>query len=58
MKKINGGVTAAKGFEAAAAAAQIKYKDRTDMALIYSKAPCVAAGTRRLLKILQRCMQW
>ena len=45
MKKINGGVTAAKGFEAAAAAAQIKYKDRTDMALIYSKAPCVAAGT-------------
>lgn len=45
MKKINGGVTAAKGFEAAAAAAQIKYKDRTDMALIYSKALCVAAGT-------------
>ncbi len=45
MEKINGGVTAAKGFEAAAAAAQIKYKDRTDMALIYSKAPCVAAGT-------------
>ena len=45
MEKIKGGVTAAKGYEAAAAAAQIKYKDRTDMALIYSKAPCVAAGT-------------
>ena len=45
MKKINGGVTAAKGFEAAAAAAQIKYKDRTDMALINSKAPSLAAGT-------------
>ena len=45
MKQIEGGVTAAKGFEAAAAAAQIKYKDRTDMALIYSKAPCCAAGT-------------
>ena len=27
MKIINGGVTAAKGFEAAAAKAQIKYKD-------------------------------
>lgn len=45
MKIISGGVTAAKGFEAAAAAAQIKYKDRKDMALIYSQTPCVAAGT-------------
>ena len=42
---ITGGVTAAKGFEAAAAEAQIKYKDRKDMALIYSQVPCVAAGT-------------
>lgn len=45
MKVISGGVTAAKGFEAAAAEAQIKYKNRTDMALIYSEAPCAAAGT-------------
>lgn len=45
MRQIEGGVTAAKGFEAAAAAAAIKYKDRTDMALVYSKAPCEAAGT-------------
>jgi glutamate N-acetyltransferase/amino-acid N-acetyltransferase len=45
MKIITGGVTAAKGFEAASAAAQIKYKDRTDMALVYSTVPCVAAGT-------------
>ncbi len=45
MKTITGGVTAAKGFEAAAAEAQIKYKDRKDMALIYSQVPCVAAGT-------------
>ena len=45
MKKIDGGVTAAKGFEAAAAEAQIKYKDRKDMALIYSQVPCAAAGT-------------
>ena len=28
MKKINGGVTAAKGFQAASTAAGIKYKDR------------------------------
>lgn len=45
MKIIAGGVTAAKGFEAAAAAAGIKYQDRTDMALVYSKVPCEAAGT-------------
>ena len=45
MKQVKGGVTAAKGFEAASIAAGIKYKDRTDMALVYSQVPCVAAGT-------------
>lgn len=45
MKQIKGGVTAAKGYEAASTAAGIKYKDRTDMALIYSQAPCTATGT-------------
>ena len=45
MKKIEGGVTAAKGFEAAGIAAEIKYKGRTDMAMIYSKTPCQVAGT-------------
>ena len=45
MQKIEGGVTAAKGFEAAAAAAGIKYQNRTDMALIYSEKPCKVAGT-------------
>ena len=45
MQKIEGGVTAAKGFEAAATAAGIKYQDRTDMALIYSEKPCKVAGT-------------
>ncbi len=45
MEKIKGGVTAAKGFEAAAAAAGIKYQGRADMALIYSEKPCKVAGT-------------
>ncbi len=45
MKEIAGGITAAKGFEAAAVAAEIKYKNRTDMAMIYSTMPCKAAGT-------------
>ena len=37
MKKTDGGVTAAKGFLAASTAAGIKYKDRMDMAMIYSE---------------------
>ena len=45
MKEIKGGVTAAKGFQAASAAAEIKYKGRTDMAMIFSSVPCKAAGT-------------
>lgn len=45
MKIIKGGVTAAKGFEAAGVEAAIKYKNRKDMALVYSEAPCKAAGT-------------
>lgn len=51
MNQVKGGVTAAKGYEAAAAAG-IKYKDRTDMAMIYSQVPCVAAGmfTQNIVK--------
>lgn len=45
MKKIEGGVTAAKGYQAAAAVAGIKYQGRTDMALVYTASPAVCAGT-------------
>ena len=45
MKQIPGGVTAAKGFEAAGVEAGIKYKNRMDMALVYSQTPCKVAGT-------------
>ena len=44
MKRIDGGVTAAKGFEAAGAEAGIKYENRKDMALVFTKTPA-AAGT-------------
>ena len=42
---IEGGVTAAAGFETASTVAGIKYKNRKDMAMIYSEKPCRAAGT-------------
>ena len=45
ITKIEGGVTAAKGFFSASCMAQIKYTDRLDMAMVYSNSPCVSAGT-------------
>ncbi len=44
IKLIDGGVTAAKGFQAAGVYAGIK-KMRKDMALVYSSVPAVQAGT-------------
>ena len=44
MNIIEGGVTAAAGFEAAGVEAAIKYQNRKDMSMIYSRVPCVAAG--------------
>ncbi len=44
MDIIEGGVTAAAGFEAAGVEVGIKYKNRKDMALLYSRVPCRAAG--------------
>ena len=45
MKIINGGICAPKGFLASATEANIKYKNRTDMAMIFSKVPAISAGT-------------
>ncbi len=45
MKYIDGGVTAPQGFKAASCAANIKYENRDDMALVYSDTVCKAAGT-------------
>ena len=45
FQKTEGGVTAAKGFSAASCAAGIKYQGRQDMAMVYSKVPCVVSGT-------------
>ncbi len=45
IREIQGGVTAARGFMAASAAAGIKYTAREDMAMIYSQSPCRSAGT-------------
>ena len=44
VKKIEGGVCAAKGFRAAGVPAGIKYEGRNDVALIVAENPCSAAA--------------
>lgn len=58
ITKIEGGVCAAEGFSAACCEANIKYKDRTDMAMIYSKTPCECAGTFTTNVVKAACVQW
>ena len=58
MHKIPGGVTAAKGFRAACCAAGIKYRDRTDMAMVLSDVPCAAAGVFTSNKVKAAPVLW
>lgn len=58
MQQINGGVTAAKGFKAACCEANIKYKNRTDMAMVYSEVPCECAGTFTSNVVKAACVMW
>ncbi|RHQ60295.1 bifunctional glutamate N-acetyltransferase/amino-acid acetyltransferase ArgJ [Firmicutes bacterium AF25-13AC] len=52
MTKINGGVTAPKGFLASGLNAGIKNQTKKDMAMVFSSTPCAAAGvfTTNLVK--------
>ncbi|MBR6451490.1 MAG: bifunctional glutamate N-acetyltransferase/amino-acid acetyltransferase ArgJ [Lachnospiraceae bacterium] len=58
MKQIEGGITAPKGFEAAGIEAGIKYENRKDMALVYSQAPCVVAGTFTSNRVKAAPVKW
>ena len=58
MKQTEGGVLAAKGYRAAAAAAEIKYRDRDDMALIFSDVPAAAAGVFTLNQVKAAPVLW
>ncbi len=55
---ICGGVAAARGFQAAACAAGIKYRDRADMAMIFSQSPCAVAGTFTTNKVKAAPVIW
>lgn len=60
MKKIEGGVTAPKGFQATGLRVGIKAgnTDKKDMAMIYSEAPCVAAGTFTTNQVKAAPVKW
>ena len=58
MENIMGGVCAAKGFKATSCEANIKYKDRTDMAMVYSEVPCECAGTFTTNVVKAACVVW
>ncbi len=58
IKIIEGGVTVAKGFKAAAVQAGIKNNIKKDMAMIYSEKPCVTAGTFTLNKVFAAPVKW
>ena len=58
IREIEGGVTAARGFWAAATEAGIKYKNRKDMAMVYSKTPCRIAGTFTSNVVKAACVLW
>lgn len=55
---VEGGVTVAKGYQAASAAAGIKYKERTDMALVYTEKPAICAGTFTTNVVKAAPVQW
>jgi glutamate N-acetyltransferase/amino-acid N-acetyltransferase len=44
VKTISGGITAPAGFTASGVCAEIKKKDKKDVAIIMSQVPCTAAG--------------
>lgn len=58
MKIIPGSVTVPKGFLAQGVEAEIKYKNKKDIAIIYSEQPCAAAGVFTTNIVHAACIDW
>lgn len=56
MQFIEGSITAPRGFLAAGVAAEIKYKDKKDIAIIYSQIECNAAAVYTTNKVHAACI--
>ena len=55
---LKSGLNAISSFQTSAAKAQIKYKNRNDMALIFSPYPCVGAGVFTQNKVRAACVDF
>lgn len=55
---LKSGLNAIPSFQTSAAKAQIKYKNRNDMALIFSPYPCVGAGVFTQNKVRAACVDF
>jgi len=58
IRPVNGGVTAAAGFIAGGTRAGIKQSGNPDLGIIYSEAPCVAAGAFTTNRVRAACVNW
>ena len=58
IKILRSGLNALPSFQYSGAQAQIKYKKRTDMSLIFSPYPCVGAGVFTTNKVRAACVEY
>lgn len=58
IKILKSGLNALPSFQYSGAQAQIKYKKRTDMSLIFSPYPCVGAGVFTTNKVRAACVEY
>lgn len=56
MKLIEGSITAPRGFLAQGVSAEIKKKDKKDVAIIFSQKPCTAAGVFTTNQVRAACV--
>lgn len=58
IKILKSGLNAVPSFQYSGTQAQIKYKKRTDMSLIFSPYPCVGAGVFTTNKVRAACVEY
>lgn len=58
MRKFSGNVTTPQGFQASGVMAGIRKKNKKDIALVYSEAPCVAGATFTTNRVKAAPVNW
>ena len=58
MRKFSGNVTTPQGFQASGVMAGIRKKNKKDISLVYSEAPCVAGATFTTNRVKAAPVNW